>query len=1766
MKNVLLVIVFMFSALYVLGQTCTLNVNLTSSSTSICSGGAVVLTAAVTGGTAPYSYVWNTGETTATINVNKAGTYNVSVTGRDAGCPPVTKSITITTAAVPNAPTASGQSVCLNTAATLTASAPGGTYQWYDALTGGNFLFSGNPFITPAIKSSTTYYVQTTVDGCTSQRTAVSVTLLARPTVTPASVCAGNTATLTASGGDSYQWYAAASGGSVISTDASFTTPPLLTTTTYYVVSTADGCSSARTAVTATVTPPPQTPVVTNTTVCAGSSANLHADAPNGIFDWFDVPVGGVSLISSPDYTTPPLTATTTYYVQTSLNGCVSARTPVTVKVNQIPLAPVVPDASVCPGTSATLAVTNPSGTYQWYDSLSGGTLLTTGPTYNTPPLTASITYYVQTVNGGCTSDTRTPVRVTIYQATPSPSVSGAIICYGSSTTLTAVFPGGNYQWYDAPALGNLLSSTNSFTTPPLTATTTYYVQTSVNGCVSARTPVTVTVLPLITAPSASNTSVCSGNSTALTASGASNGDYEWYDSPVAGNLLLISQIFITPPLTATTVYYVQTSSNGCASARTAVTVTVNPTPTSPNVTGATICPSTTAHLTASSSSGSIEWYDAETGGNLVNTGNIFDTPVLTTTTTYYVQATIGSCSSSRTPVTATVGSGPNPEFLYSAAIFCTFGSNQKPIIYNKAGGIFSATPAGLVFTDTQTGEINIAASKPGSYTISFASKGECPTTTSFMLTISDKAGTHFSYNGPYCQDGVDPFPSYSTGSSAGNFTATPAGLVFRDPVMGQINLGDSQPGTYTITNRTESTGRCSVSESTATVTIYQKVIVNAGSDQTVSPGSPVQLAGVISGATSATWSGGSGTFSKTSDLNAVYTPSATETKVTLTLTTNDPAGPCGPGSASVTITITAAPAMPIAPGASVCFGGSTNLSALGPGGTYRWYNAAKGGNLLQVGPVFDTPPLTVNTTYYVQTTLNGVTSARTPVTVTVTAAPAPPLALPQSVCAGSSTVLTATGSAGTYQWYDAPVGGNLVSVSDTYPTPQLTANTSYYVQSVVNTCISDRTKVDVTIKPVPVITSLPTGNVCTGNAQNYAITANMAGTTFLWSRDAVTGISNPAVTGQTSSTINEALVNTGSTNINVNYIITPIFDGCPGTPFNYTVTVYPAPIVTSTGTATVCNAAATMYAITFNIPGTSARWSRAAVPGISNVTVSNQAAPVIREVLFNTTNAPVKVTYVFTYGTSMCQGLTFSFVVTVNPSVKITSSATDPVCGGSPEAYDIKSNIPSATYSWSRDEVTGISNPAVTGQTSSTINETLVNTTTRAIKVRYNIIPSANGCDGSPFSYTVTVNPQPAKPAANSNSPVCLNGIIELSTPAVARATYLWTGPNGFSSTLQNPMIANVTAVNTGTYKLAVTANGCTSETSAVDVAVDALPKADAGKDISTCVTATSVQLAGNVSGGTTTGIWSTAGSGTFSPSSNMLDAVYIPSQQDKDAGKVVLTLASTSKDDCNPSISDMTIRFQPAPAADAGPDQSVCVQDPFINLTGRILIPGNGFWTGGTGSFSSPDQPITRYIPSAADIAAGSVKLTLHAANASICDVATDYIIISFLPPPTVNAGGTRYVLKGNTITLNPSVNDPNVTYLWSPNVDINDVTAKNPVITGTIDRTYTLTVTDSRGCVNKDETSIKVSPIIVAPNTFTPNNDGINDQWNIIGLIAYPAATVDVFDRYGQKVFHSISYPKAWDGTYNGKLLPTGTYYYVIDTKLNGLILSGYIALIR
>jgi gliding motility-associated-like protein len=192
---------------------------------------------------------------------------------------------------------------------------------------------------------------------------------------------------------------------------------------------------------------------------------------------------------------------------------------------------------------------------------------------------------------------------------------------------------------------------------------------------------------------------------------------------------------------------------------------------------------------------------------------------------------------------------------------------------------------------------------------------------------------------------------------------------------------------------------------------------------------------------------------------------------------------------------------------------------------------------------------------------------------------------------------------------------------------------------------------------------------------------------------------------------------------------------------------------------------------------------------------------------------------------------------------------------------------------------------------------------------------------------------------------------------------------------------------------------------------------------------------------------------------------------------------------------------------------------------------------------------------------------KVTCTVANNINCTVpqTSDPITAHIIPPPQITFNGNPTIELGSSITLNPDIHGDIQAVRWSPADGLNSITLKNPVAYPAVTTTYYLTVTSSTFCETTVGVTVTVTTPIHIPNTFSPNGDGINDLWLIKDLANYPGCTVDIFNRYGQKLFHSRGYGKPWDGILNGRKLPPGTYYYTITPQDGAKPLSGWVTII-
>jgi gliding motility-associated-like protein len=199
----------------------------------------------------------------------------------------------------------------------------------------------------------------------------------------------------------------------------------------------------------------------------------------------------------------------------------------------------------------------------------------------------------------------------------------------------------------------------------------------------------------------------------------------------------------------------------------------------------------------------------------------------------------------------------------------------------------------------------------------------------------------------------------------------------------------------------------------------------------------------------------------------------------------------------------------------------------------------------------------------------------------------------------------------------------------------------------------------------------------------------------------------------------------------------------------------------------------------------------------------------------------------------------------------------------------------------------------------------------------------------------------------------------------------------------------------------------------------------------------------------------------------------------------------------------------------------------------------------------------------PAAAGTGTHVIRYTFNAGNG--CSAFKEQSI-TVNPTPRADAGPDRVILEGGFITINASAEGNAVSYQWSPPIGLDNATVLNPKASPKEDITYTFTVKTPEGCKASDQVFIKVLKTPVVPNTFTPNGDGYNDRWEIQFLNSYPGNILEVYNPQGQLLFRAFNYNNQWDGTSNGRPLPVGTYYYVIDPKNGRNKITGYVTILR
>jgi len=372
-------------------------------------------------------------------------------------------------------------------------------------------------------------------------------------------------------------------------------------------------------------------------------------------------------------------TETITYTATaTSADGC-SSSNEINIAVNALPSALVLTGSTVCSGSTTTItSTTSQSGVnYQLFNSSNtavGSPIAGTGSGLTWSGVSAGTGYYVRGTNAStaCVSANSNAVNVTVNALPTALVLAGSAVCSGSTTTITSTTSqsGVNYQLFNSSnsAVGSPIAGTGSgLTWSSIAAGTGYYVKgtNSLTSCVSANSnAVTVTVSTNSVGGTLNGSAtVCSGtNLTTLTLEGYTGTITKWQWSTLSDfsnvtDIVYTQQQLPVQNLGQTTYYRVVVTNGACSSTNsTSAIITVNTTPAVTATTPGSGCPNGTVTLSATGTIGStFKWYSGSIGGNPLGTSATFTTPVLSATTNYYAEATLGSCVSPRVSAVATI-------------------------------------------------------------------------------------------------------------------------------------------------------------------------------------------------------------------------------------------------------------------------------------------------------------------------------------------------------------------------------------------------------------------------------------------------------------------------------------------------------------------------------------------------------------------------------------------------------------------------------------------------------------------------------------------------------------------------------------------------------------------------------------------------------------------------------------------------------------------------------------------------------------------------------------------------------------------------------------------------------------------------------------------------------------------------------------------------------------------------------------------------------
>jgi gliding motility-associated-like protein len=1478
----------------------------------------------------------------------------------------------------------------------------------------------------------------------------------------------------------------------------------------------------------------------------AGGLIRVGSGAPTKIF------AGGI-----------PGVTTSSHMVNFPPNGATSGSNGFCCYPNNPTYNILTTDQSICSGATVTLVATRPgtgsplpsTGSFVWYNAMVGGTQVGTGSSFTTPPLTATTTYWV----GICPGTFRTPVIVTILPPDDASfSYVGSPFCANGADPIPTVtgLAGGTFSSTAGLSINASTGTIDVSASTPGTYTVTYLTS---GPCPNSSTQaVTISALDDASFSYASITYCISEADPTPTITGLGGGTF----SSTAGLTINASTGIIDLSASTPGGYTVTyTTSGACPNTSTfALTITTledasfnysaasyctaeaDPTPTITGVAGGNF--TSTAGLSITAGTGTID-LSASTPG------------VYTVTYT-----SGGSCANTSTQ-SVTITALDDATFNYSAAAYCVNATDPTPTVTGVAGGTFTST-AGLSINAT-SGAVDLSASTPGTYTITYTTAGACSNSSTVSLTVNPLDNATFNYSAAaYCINATDPTPTI-TGLGGGAFSST-AGLTI-NAGTGAIDVSASTPGTYTVTYTTA--GAC---PNTSNVS----VTVNALDDASFNYSSPSYcVSGTDPTPTITGLAGGAFTSTAGLSINAstgvIDVSASTPGGYTVTYTT---VGTC-PNTSTVAVAITALDDASFNyAAAAYCVDATDPTPTITgvPGGTFS-----------------STAGLTINAS-------TGVIdlSASTPGTYTVTYGTT-------GLCANSSTASV------TINALDDASFSYLAAaycVNDIDPTATITGLAGGTFSSTAGLIINATTGVvDLSASTPGAYTITYTTNGTCPNTSTVNLTVNAiddATFSYAASTYCVNATDpNATITGLAGG----AFSSTVGLSINTS---TGIIDVSASTPGAYVVTYLTAgPCPSSTAANVTINSlddasfsyASAAYCVNVTDPS-------ATITGLAGGTFSSTAGLVFSNALTGTidVSASTPGLYTITYSTAGACPNTNTQNVTINAlddasfaygAAAYCADATDP----NPTITGLAGGTFSSTVGLSLNASTGAIDVSASTPGAYTVTYTTTGTclNTSTVSVTVNALDDP-GFNFASASYCVSgTDPSAAITGLAGGTFASTAGlVINVSTGQIdvsASTIGVYTVTYTTNGTCPNSATASITILSAddAAFTMTATCDGGTATSPGTSGGVFSLVGSPAGVSID--------PLTGTVSGGVsgtnysvqyaTIGACASNSTENFTVLTNPVvdpivdliacdqinlpailgvgfsgDEAFYDNSQANGGAAIAGPITSSQTVYVYATNSGCTDETSFVITINATDDATFTLTDYCEGSNNAASISGTA---GGTFAFNPAVADGATIDASTGELTNGIAGTTyiVEYTTAGVCPAnSTESVLVFAIPVAPISSSDQTYCVGDMVLPMTAST--PMGTLNWYDDFGLTNNIGNGANQTpnsdlGTI--TYYVTSTDN-GCEGPESAIVIVveNCDIIVPTAFTPDGDGANDNWELVNIdVIFPDNTVKVYNRWGNLIFES---PKGdynnnrWDGTFNGELLPVGSYYFIIEPNLDGI----------